>query len=651
MADETNDQQLVQNAIDFLGKRQPISLTGTTALPTNTALGIPAPSNAPGGLSGFGGGAGGPIGGPGQPNLLSGVGEKIGDVLKRLGPQEPTRGDTGGVSLSDQIRSGPTPSGNTGATNANAPLAAAAGGAAGTATDVATAPVGIGSITAGGGTTAGALPMNTIAGQLETGLGLPPGSLAGMSSADLTEIANLAGNVGTAEAGQVLGLGETGAGFATPEQLAAIGAGGGAGTLTGLAAGGAGALVGALPGLIGQFAGADPKTQAGLEVGGTALGAVATPAISGALGVGGGAGGAAGAGAGLAAAGPGLIAAAPVAAGFIADQVAEMLDTKQAAYELGQRVKNIGPQLPGELEQLNSIPAIAAKINSATTPEEAKALMEQLNKIYTGFEQGGWESYAKQGQTTVGGGSAGKDVSAKLPGVQSALEAETPNLNAGNVARLRLEDIMGKAGMTPDQIPGYLDPVNLALMLNAQPGDAIGNEAFTGAPGPLRGALLPGAIQDIGNFNITGPVTGAQAKALGLDPNVTYSPQDIQNYLLGAGQNTIKSTPYGEVASSVYDPLAALKPGNLEAGITQFLQQYGGVGPAFAGYNLGGGTAPAPAPAAPVDTGGGTSATGGTAATTVAQQAIDALGGQSGTPTDLSDFMLSDEQLKAMGVR
>jgi hypothetical protein len=119
MADDQTDNQetLIKNALNVLGHPTSLSLTGSSSLPAGAPIGLPAPSgvSGTGGFMGGGLGAGAGAGGAGAGggNLLGlarnalEAGSKIANLFGGQSTDQ-TRGDTGGVSLSDRLRSGDT---------------------------------------------------------------------------------------------------------------------------------------------------------------------------------------------------------------------------------------------------------------------------------------------------------------------------------------------------------------------------------------------------------------------------------------------------------------------------------------------------------------------------------------------------------------
>jgi len=221
-----------------------------------------------------------------------------------------TAGDTG-VSLSDQLRSGQ--SGIASPTvdqlgqsllSANTLSDTLRSIPEGTATVGQPQITGYGTIGAGG-TTGGAIPFGTFdTSKLEQGLGLPSGTLANFSPDEISQI--MGGSLTPDQLQQVLGVGETGAGYASPGQLSNL-SGYQASTpatsptnIGGALQGGAGAGIGLLNLIQGIQGGNVPGGIGGglQSIGGLASLLQSSPALAQSLGLSSGALGAAGAGAG-----------------------------------------------------------------------------------------------------------------------------------------------------------------------------------------------------------------------------------------------------------------------------------------------------------------------------------------------------------------
>lgn len=392
-------------------------------------------------------------------------------------------------------------------------------------------------------------------------------------------------------------LGTAGSGLGGMSALGSIGAG----------AGGLGGLLGIYGGIQGLMNGGSVPSglmQLGSGLAGTygALSSLAPsvfPSLTAAL---------ASAVPSLAPAIAGSLAAAPVA-GMVAGPyvVAKLIQAYQAlgpdkanARQLNNRVQNIYGQLPGELSVLAGIPGITGQLTPNSTPEQAADVLKQLNNIQSQYQAGGWESHQKTGQTSVqmvgdqGGGSA------NLPDVQRALDLMNPQMQQLDLARLRAEDILGRAGWTPDQIQAqtgrYIGPQEWAMGLNAQ--------TYTGGSGqnPVYNNFNP-------TFNaqfrpdVSGPgFKETQMERAGIENTSQlndllaamnypgseltsvngYDPRVINAATAGAARgpgSPYFDTNFGTVNRSMWDQLAAIQPGNFEKGLSQFLQPYGGVSP------------------------------------------------------------------------
>lgn len=372
------------------------------------------------------------------------------------------------------------------------------------------------------------------------------------------------------------------------------------------------ALGNMFPGLAAQMG-----AQAATEAGATGLGEIAGPAISSGAEAGAAAGSGAGAGVGAGAGGAvaGGIAALPALAIVAAQMTESLLDQQRATRNLKLRTKNIGTQLPGELGNLEQVPGIAGGITPSSSEADVIANLKKLNDTQSQFQAGGWEDYLKSGATTVSGGADGLDMTAKLPGVQQALFQSAQNwMPAYMAGEIRGEDILGKQGMTPDQIGAatgrYLNPIEIALAMNAQGYTPGGEPIFQNFAPTLRAELLPSFLQpgaDVGP--ITSPTDIAALKMMGLPTTGgdggPITGQDIQNAQGGGSWNdvfapksfTAASSPgmlsgYGGVTGEqnvniggmnpvLAQQLEAITPGNFQDQITQLLQSYGGINPSI----------------------------------------------------------------------
>lgn len=259
-----------------------------------------------------------------------------------------------------------------------------------------------------------------------------------------------------------------------------------------------------------------------------------------------------------AAAGPAAMVAAPYAIAKLIQAWQAMGPDKANARQLGNRVSNIYGQLPGELSQIQSIPGIIGQMNSNSTPAEAASVLKQLNHVQDQFQTGGWESYQKSGQTGVESVGPG-NMHANLSDVQTALDKMNPYMQLMDVNRIRAQDILGRAGWTPEQIQQqtgrYIGPQEWAMNLNAQ--------SYKGGSGQ---------VPIYQNYN---PTFNAAFRPAGWqDPN--SSPPAGSLY-----------TNFGNVNQSLWDQLTAIKPGNFESGLNQLLNQYGGVNPGMVQMGFG----------------------------------------------------------------
>ncbi len=280
------------------------------------------------------------------------------------------------------------------------------------------------------------------------------------------------------------------------------------------------------------------------------------------------------------------------------------------------------------ISQIQGIPDIASRLTSASTPEETAAILKQLNTLQDQYQAGGWESHQKSGVTTVkgvGDESGGAGMGADLSGVQQALDQMNPYFHTMDLTRLRAQDALSKAGWTPEQIQAqtgrYVSPQEWAMQLNAQNYTGTGrsqpmyqdfNPTFNSqfrpdvsGPGFRETQMARAGVTNDSQLNdllaaMQNP--GAEMATVGgYDPRAINAAQSSQGDFMG--------TPYGTVNRSMYDQLAGIAPGNLEQGLMQYLQPYGGVNPGMMQMGFGQGLrAPSPVAAqinAMIGAGGG----------------------------------------------
>lgn len=310
-------------------------------------------------------------------------------------------------------------------------------------------------------------------------------------------------------------------------------------TLTSLAGQGIDYLSGLFSGGAGAAGGAAEAGAAGAEAG--AAGAGAGAAEAGAAGAeagaaGAGAGGAIGGGVGLA----GGIAALPLAA-IVGFQTAQSIgDTNKAAAGAMQAYRQLSTSIPGAEQQLSQVPGLVQQLQGAT-PDQAQKIMGQLNDSLAPFAPGsGLYDFLRAGTTVAGGGQYGQDVGVKFQPGPGLLQQLQPYMNAAQLGELRAEDILGRGGMTQQQLqglPGYQDPA--AFAENA-------------------GANNFGAV-----FAPTDPTIGT-----GLNLTAGYQ---------GAYGPGYSMTPAGYRNDQLMQQIQGLQPGGYEQGLANLLQGYGGI--------------------------------------------------------------------------
>lgn len=588
---DPEQEKLLYKGLNFLGQPTSIGMTGSEEIPAGAA-GLPAPSGV-GGLSGFQGGSGVISGRPGvggRPDEgLTALGKAVEGIKKLYGMQGPgpTRGDTGGQSLSDRLRSGEaTPGSNVGNMLSKS---------------------GYGTIGADMLPLPGTQVQPTFNAQ-----GIPVSGFGevspGATDMTLTNVWGAGGGGASAETINALleagftpdmiqevfgGAEQALTGGAMPAGAAQVGTSALSNLAGGLAAGGAGALVGALPGLITSQLTNDPLANTLASQAGAVGGVAATGAITGALS---GTGAAAGAGASLAAAAP----VAWIAAPYLVAQLVKAWQGHADAgniRELKNRVENIYGQLPGELQTLMKIPEIASQLNESSTPEQAASVLKQLNDMQSQYQSQGWESHRKTGATGVRG--VGQDFSAQLPGVQDALaSAEAQVFPTLDMARMRAQDMLQKAGWTPEQIQQqtgrYLTPQEQALSFGSRayykdpesgsgvnareynpwmqanyiPGVDVPSTQIVGAGGEGGG----GMEQTVYNFQPPTWSPEAQAAFAGIQPGGTEAAlRGLFGQVQGANQ-------FGWNPLFAAGPPAASQPGSIGAQINALLGGGGGTG-------------------------------------------------------------------------
>lgn len=349
----------------------------------------------------------------------------------------------------------------------------------------------------------------------------------------------------------------------------------GGSALAGGVSGALGAGLGALPGLIGQLAGnTDPRVAAGLG----AVGAVGAPAALGALGstgvlgsgaVGAGAGSAtAGAGAGLAAAAPALWIAAPYLAATLVKAFTSDRDDQQAMFNAKSNMRRFMGNMNDTFVNWNQMPNLLKQLNNAT-PEQARQIYDQIQKVQDQFGGSGMEQFLATGGTGSSPGSGFADI--EFPAGPKIMEGFRPQMTMADIGRLRAIDQMARAGVDVSKMP-LADPFIAAQTfgsMNRYRDPESGNASMSNVYNPYL------------TEHFDKPTREAFAK----DP----SQQAIFNEY-----GTQVQTPNFSARQPVYDPeamkaIGALKPGNLESGLAELYgNQY--ANPLLSQYGFGTGT-------------------------------------------------------------
>jgi hypothetical protein len=319
--------------------------------------------------------------------------------------------------------------------------------------------------------------------------------------------------------------------------------------------------------------------------------------------------------------------------------VAKLIQAAQAmgpdkanARQLQNRVKNIYGQLPGEMSVLGGIPGITGQLTENSTPEQAAGILKQLNDMQNQFQAGGWEDYLKAGQTGVESVGAG-NMHADLSPVQQRLDKMQPYLAQMDVARLRAQDMLSKAGWTPEQIQAqtgrYISPEEWAMNANAQPYHSTGNPYFQDFNPTFNTQFRPQTQESlmgtagVENTNQLNDLIAAGSQVNGFDPRTIASART---------NASLKETPFGMVDPAMLARIQGIAPGGLEQGLSQLMGEYGGVNPLWAKAGFGQGFQ-APGAASPQ----------AAKRTATAQNAL-------GPGQGSFDEMFSDEQKRAMGL-
>ncbi len=453
----------------------------------------------------------------------------------------------------------------------------------------------------------------------------PSGDVLGGGLSTLQGLYNLYGGTQSGNIGQILGgLSGTigGAGQMAPETVAALSQylGLGQGGL-GLAAGGLGGLAGgyglyqgvqqgdpmqALTGAAGLYSGLAPIANYALGTSLPTLSSLAGSAAS-SLGLGAGAGaGAAGAGAaGAGAAGAGAaggtaaggvaagtvgLALAPVVAGYLGASIDAMLSKQEAMDRAAQQMRRLTAGINPTISDWSQAPGLLGQLTPQTTPEEARALYDQLSAIQNRYQQSGMEQFLMQGGTASmygPGGSIGFD---QGPALAQNLR---PFTSAYDVGLLRAIDAMARGGMDVSGL-AYGTPEAAARAFG---GNASYIDPESGSK--ARGAQYNPYLQ--ANYAPAYTQTNqADLLARGIDPNA-YG-MGLQGPVYGTQEPFRSSeTPWflgGEGGLTRWSPqaqadFAKIQPGHFEERLAQL---FGGqfTNPMFQAYGFGTGQVPIP---------------------------------------------------------
>ena len=470
------------------------------------------------------------------------------------------------------------------------------------------------------------------------------GDLLGGGLSTLQGLMSLYQGAQTGNVGQLLGGGAGtigGLGQMAPETMAALSQqlGLGAGGL-GLAAGGLGGLAGAyglyqgidqgdpmqaVMGAGGLYAGAAPLVNAafgtalptlsslagsGLSALGVGTGTAAgTAAAGGATAAGAGAGAGAGAAAGTTAAASAALAPLAMIVGpYLAVQILEAVAAgtadKEDLFNLMKRSRELGTSIPGHIAAWQQAPGLMQQAQATSDPQEAARLFSEMQKIQDQFQSSGMEGFLKEGGTSVVGSRHGSTKAQDfMPFEQgpAILKSLSPYTQALDYGRMLAQDKAAKGGIN---VPGALTAENYALNLGGpQFNEQYRPEALLGSSQPNQGALLkllglpiPGqATLDADPSAAADPSVLALLGRLGnvpqfTDPSQQYTNQDIQNYLGGAGADTLNTLRneydllgnqmgtmggVGKTNRAMAMQLQGLQPGGIEAGLRGMLQQGG----------------------------------------------------------------------------
>lgn len=376
------------------------------------------------------------------------------------------------------------------------------------------------------------------------------GSALGQAVPYLGLLASLAGLAGSAQSQNPLGLASGTLGAYSSLSALSGGALPSLGSLasSALSSLGLGTIGGAGGGLAGGAAGLGAGVSSGAATGvGTTAGAAATSIP-----------------AGLTA---GIVALPMLAA--VGMNIADQLATAENQMAAARRAQRLATSIPGAFQDLAGAAQVAQGLGPEMTPEQALAALNQLNRAVDTLKGSGLYSFLEHGGTSVEG-NTGMPGDVKFGQGPAVLQQMAPYLQLLRLGQIRAADVLGRAGQP---VPGYgfpaaddaarlgsggwFDPLTLA-------------QSIGGAP--FQQALMPyGGTNEApeGLYRISEGLYGAPgSQAIGMASTLPFADR---------ARVMLQQTPYGLVSKPLYDQLNALRPGNLEQGLVNLLQAYGGV--------------------------------------------------------------------------
>jgi hypothetical protein len=219
-------------------------------------------------------------------------------------------------------------------------------------------------------------------------------------------------------------------------------------------------------------------------------------------------------------------------------------------------------------------------LGPTTTPEQAKAIYDQLSAIQQRFQQSGEEQFLMQGGTRSMLGGGGRDVEAGFEQGPGIVEGMLPLMSAQNLGLLRAIDIMARGGM---DISGTSYPY-----LGAAASSFGSNATYRD---PESGSRARGAQYNPYVAANYGPAYMA-TQGMQYDPNTPLTNETPWYYGGPEGRNL------GPNFSPAWSPqamadFAAIQPGHWEEGLAKL---FGGqfTNPMYQMYGFGTGQVPMP---------------------------------------------------------